>query len=551
MMVRDSGDHLHFHVNDVPHFSAILLFGLQQMLVCISALLVTPYLLSNMLCAGVETIAIRVQLIAATFVTTGIATILQTTFGLRLAILHGPSFAFLPALHTFEEMYPCTPDTDTNLWREKMQLISGSLFIAVLIMPFMGLTGLVGKISKHIGPITIVPMLVLLCIGTVPDIQEKVSLHWISIVEILLLIIFVILLEKQKVPIPVFSFQKKSFSYTKLRVFSQFPYLLGITLAWFLCFLVTVTNIEPIGSPARTDLNESTFVFHNTPWIQIQYPFQFGLPKFSAPLIIAFTASTVAVMIESVGNYGICAQISQQGSPPSSSINRAFVIEGIGSMLAALMGCGTGVTTYSENIAIMQVTKVTSRITMQCAGLLLIIIGVFSKFAAFLAMIPEAIIGGVLAAGMSMICGVAFANLQNVDLKLSRNLTIVGISIILGCTIPAHFEKHPLDTGHKTMDDVFGTLLKMRMLVGGLIAFCLDVIARGATRTQRGLEGKREQKEVAVERDGFALSSFANQTILKIPSITKLPVVPSKDSIRRIEDLRMKAEIGKTVDEKF
>uniref|UniRef100_A0A1I7UNL8 Solute carrier family 23 member 2 n=1 Tax=Caenorhabditis tropicalis TaxID=1561998 RepID=A0A1I7UNL8_9PELO len=478
------------------------------MLVCISALLVTPYLLSNMLCAGAETIAIRVQLIAATFITTGIATILQSTFGLRLAILHGPSFAFLPALHTFEDMYPCSPDTDTSLWKEKMQLISGSLFIAVLIMPLMGITGLVGKISKHIGPITIVPMLVLLCIGTVPDIQEKVSLHWISIVEILLLIVFVILLEDFEVPIPVFSFKKRHVSFTKLRIFSQFPYLLGISVAWFLCWLVTVTNIEPIGSPARTDLNASVFVFENTPWIHIQYPFQFGFPQLSAPLIIAFTASTVAVMIESVGNYGICAQISQQGTPPSSSINRAFVIEGIGSMLAALMGCGTGVTTYSENIALMQVTKVTSRITMQCAGLLLIIIGVFSKFAAFLAMIPEAIIGGVLATGMSMICGVAFANLQNVDLRLSRNLTIVGISIILGCTIPTHFEKNPLNTGNKTIDESVGTLLKMRMLVGGIIAFLLDVIACGATRKQRGLKGKmKEKEEISVERDGFALSS--------------------------------------------
>ncbi|UMM30302.1 hypothetical protein L5515_012239 [Caenorhabditis briggsae] len=541
-MVSES---IHFHVNDVPHFTEIILFGLQQMLVCISALLVTPYLLSNMLCAGTETIAIRVQLIAATFVTTGIATILQTTFGLRLAILHGPSFAFLPALHAFEELYPCTSETDTNLWKEKMQLISGSLFLAVLIMPIMGVTGLVGKISKHIGPITIVPMLVLLCIGTVPDIQEKVSLHWISIVEILLLIVFVVLLEDLEVPIPGYSFSEKKFIYTRLRMFSQFPYLLGICIAWFLCFLLTITNLEPSGSPARTDLNESVFVFDQTPWIQVQYPLQFGFPKFSFQLIIAFTASTVVVMIESVGNYGICAQISQQGSPPSSSINRAFVVEGVGSMLAALMGCGTGVTTYSENIAIMQVTKVTSRITMQCAGVFLILMGVVSKVAAFLAMIPEAIIGGVLAAGMSMVCGVAFANLQNVDLRLSRNITIVGLSIILGCTIPAHFEKNPLDTGHKTMDDVLGTLLKMRMLVGGLIAFCLDLMARGATRGQRGLEERIEQRDLAIERDGFAFSRFANQTILKISSITKLPVMPSERSIRQVEELRSNGEKSK------
>ncbi|KAF1758540.1 hypothetical protein GCK72_014999 [Caenorhabditis remanei] len=188
---------------------------------------------------------------------------------------------------------------------------------------------------------------------------------------------------------------------------------------------------------------------------------------------------------------------------------------------------------------------------MQCAGLLLILIGVFSKAAAFLAMIPEAIIGGVLAAGMSMICGVAFANLQTVDLRLSRNLTIVGLSIVLGCTIPVHFEKHGFHTGHKTMDDVLGTLLKMRMLVGGLIAFCLDVMARGATRKQRGLEGRMEREAVAVERDGFAFSSWANQTILKIPSITRLPVVPSEKKIRRVEEMRAKRVKENVLEDKF
>ncbi|CAB05274.2 Solute carrier family 23 member 2 [Caenorhabditis elegans] len=538
-MSKNSGD-LHFHVNDVPHKSAIFFFGLQQMLVCISALLVTPYFVSNLLCAGAETTEVRVQLIAATFISSGIATILQTTFGLRLAILHGPSFAFFPALHTFGDVYPCNSDTDTTQWKEKLQMISGSLFVAVLIMPFLGITGMVGRIAKHIGPITIVPMLMLLCIGTVQDIEQKVSHHWISIVEILLLIIFVVLLEEFEVPMPAFSMEKKAFYTAKMKIFSQFPYLLGIMIAWFVCWILTITDLEPYGCSARTDRNESLFVLENTPWIQIQYPLQYGLPKLSAPLIIAFSASMLAATIESIGNYGICARICQQGSPPSSSMNRAFVVEGFGSMLAALMGVGTGVTTYSENIAIMQVTKVTSRITMQCAGVILILMGIFSKFAAFLAMIPEAIIGGVLTAGMSMICGVAFSNLQSVDLRLSRNLTIIGLSIILGCTIPAHFEKSPLHSGNKTIDDIFGTLLKMRMLVGGLIAFCLDIIASGATRKQRGFEDKLEKIEISVEKNGFALSSFANQTILKIPSLTKLPIVPSEKSIRRIEELRMK-----------
>ncbi|KHJ84398.1 hypothetical protein OESDEN_15890 [Oesophagostomum dentatum] len=56
------------------------------MLISMSALLVVPFLQSNVVCAGSATIALRVQLIAASFFISGIATILQTTFGLRSGI---------------------------------------------------------------------------------------------------------------------------------------------------------------------------------------------------------------------------------------------------------------------------------------------------------------------------------------------------------------------------------------------------------------------------------------------------------------------------------
>lgn len=90
-------------------------------------------------------------------------------------------------------------------------------------MPFLGLTGMVGRMAKHIGPITIVPMLILLCIGVIPDIEHKVSLHWISIIEILILIAFVVLLEEYEVPIPAFSMEQKKFNTMKIKLFSQFP----------------------------------------------------------------------------------------------------------------------------------------------------------------------------------------------------------------------------------------------------------------------------------------------------------------------------------------
>ncbi|CAB3409965.1 unnamed protein product [Caenorhabditis bovis] len=529
---------LYFHVNDIPDIFSILLFGFQQMMICLSALLVVPYYVSTMVCAGDQAIELRVQLISATFFTSGIATILQTTFGMRLSILHGPSFAFLPALHTFQNNFPCNADTDPEMWKVKMQLISGSCIVAVLLMPLLGLTGLIGAFSRYIGPITIVPIMLLLTIGTVPDIEEKMGLHWISILEFLILILFVVILEEWEVPIPAFSFKRRRFYIARQKILSQFPYLIGISIAWFICFIMTVANWTPVNSPARTDHNDSLHVLETTPWFQIPMPGRYGAPKFNLALVFGFLASCVAAMIESIGDYNLCAKISCQDRPPPSNINRAFVVEGIGCILAALMGVGTGITTYAENIAIMSVTKVASRVTMQVAGLLLITTAVISKFAAFLAMIPEAIIGGVLAIGVCMINGVTLSNLQSVDLRISRNLTIMGVAVIMGCTVPMHFEKHPLRTGITIVDDVFGTLLTIRMLIGGVIAFVLDNVTPGATREQRGFPTEECSDLTPIHHNGYVFSSSVNRFFLKYNWLTHLPVVPSKSEISITEDQR-------------
>ena len=42
-------------------------------------------------------------------------------------------------------------------------------------------------------------------------------------------------------------------------------------------------------------------------------------------------------------------------------INRGITIEGFGVLLAGLFGTGTGITSFSENIAIVGITRVASR----------------------------------------------------------------------------------------------------------------------------------------------------------------------------------------------
>lgn len=86
-----------------------------------------------------------------------------------------------------------------------------------------------------------------------------------------------------------------------------------------------------------------------------------------------------------------------------------------------------------------------------------------------------------------LVCSVSFSNLQPVDLKISRNLTILGLAVIMGITIPEYIEANHIDIGVKPLNEMLNILLTTRMFVGGFIAFLLDNISGGATPNQRGL----------------------------------------------------------------
>ncbi|TMS38496.1 hypothetical protein L596_005211 [Steinernema carpocapsae] len=526
---------LQYRANEVPRASKAVLLGLQQMMVCVSGLLVAPYIISEKVCAGQAELGLRATLISTTFVASGVATIIQSTFGLRLAVLQGPSLAFFPPLiaYFYEHSKDCKATVHDFVpeeeWLPRIQTIVGCLVSASSLLVFVGMTGMVGAISKNLGPVTIAPVVLLLCLSNVPLVVEKAKLHWISIAEYLFLMVFVLYLSEWQVPLP--TIKNRGLGVVRVRLFGEFPYLMSMFLAWSICFFMTVTGIESYGGAARTDNNDTLAVLYDAPWVYVPYPGQFGMPKFDFGLFLGFFASCLCCLFESLGNYEIAAKVSEENTPDSATANRAIIAEGLGCAIAGSMGVGVGVTTYSENIAVLKITRVASRVTLQLAGVFLIVLGLFTKFGAAISTLPPAMIGGILGMGVSMIAGVALSNLQYIDLKLSRNVTIVGVAVISGLGISKYFAENPLRTGLDDFDRVFNLLIQIQMFVGGSIAFFLDNTVGGASRRQRGLRDKTKPESfpdsITRERDGYAFPDCINRFLLKVPILTRLPFIPS------------------------
>lgn len=107
------------------------------------------------------------------------------------------------------------------------------------------------------------------------------------------------------------------------------------------------------------------------------------------------------------------------------------------------MGPGVGITTHAENVGVIGLTRVASRITMVFGGCVLVAFGLCTKLGALLSTIPDPMVGVVLATSMAMVTGVAIANVQSVDLRVTRNAAILGIAIVAGVCVPMYQQRHP------------------------------------------------------------------------------------------------------------
>ena len=157
---------------------------------------------------------------------------------------------------------------------------------------------------------------------------------------------------------------------------------------------------------------------------------QWGWPTVSFAPVIGMMAAVLATTIESIGDYYFCAKLVGARSPPTHAMNRGIGTEGFGSFLAGLWGSGNASTSYSGNIVIMGITRVGSRRVIQAAGLMMIFFGLLAKFGAVFITIPEPIVGGVFCIIFPVITAAGLSNVQFIDLNSSRNMFVLGFSIL-------------------------------------------------------------------------------------------------------------------------
>ena len=449
-----------YGIEDRPPFFESLGLGFQHYLTMFGSTVAIPLLLAPAL--GMQDDAVALGLLISTmFFVSGITTLLQTTIGNRLPLVQGGSFSLLAPALTLCGMAALA---DSG-WEVRLRHVQGAIIAGSAVEMLIGYSGLVGKLLRFVGPVTIAPTIALIGLALFKFGAPVAGLHWpIGGSTIVLIILF------------------SQYMRGTHRAFELFPIMIGILLAWGITWILTWAGTFAAGHPAHV----SAASVRAAPWFRVPYPFQWGLPIFGAAGIVGMLAGYLASVIESVGDYYACARLAGAPVPTPRMINRGIGTEGLGCLVAGIFGTGNGTTSYSENIGAIGLTRVGSRRVVQVGAVLMLVLATFGKFGALFTTIPQPIVGGMYCAMFGMICAVGLSNLQLVDLNSARNLFILGFAFFMGLSVPEYFSQSPLALEPRWIADVVNTLGRTGMAVGAVCALVLDNTIPG-TPQERGV----------------------------------------------------------------
>ncbi len=449
-----------YGLDEVPKpFLRSLGLGVQHVLTMFGATVAVPLILGQALQMSANQTAI---LVSACMLAAGISTLIQVNFGSKLPIVQGTSFSFLGPFFAIIAA--------TGGGALSMQYIAGAIMSGAIVEMLVGYSGLIGTLRRFISPVVIGPTIALIGLALFEVGAPMAGQNWyLAGIVIVCAFLFSLVLAPRN------------------NFFRLFPILLAIVVAYVVALLGSVSGIIAPGTPGYVSFEAVA----SSAWIRnpVTVVFPWGMPKFSLAFFLATLAGFLASMIESFGDYHSICAAAGVADPTEKQINRGIGAEGIGCFVAGLVG-GFSNTSYTENIGLVGLTRVASRYVVNVAAVVLILLGLFSKFGAIVATIPGPIVGGVYCTLFGLIASVGISNLMRADMSSQRNQMIVGFTMFMGLSLPAYFKGVEVTIpGAQWLGDIIKTIGSTGMAVAAIFGLLLDNLIPG-TPEERGLTGR-------------------------------------------------------------
>lgn len=119
--------------------------------------------------------------------------------------------------------------------------------------------------------------------------------------------------------------------------------------------------------------------------------------KVYGPAVLPMLALYIVLMMEAIGDITATSDVSRlevEGPLYESRIQGGVLADGFNGLLSCLMTC-TPMSTFAQNNGVISITKCANRMAGYWCCFFLIVMGIFSKFAAALVAIPKPVLGGM------------------------------------------------------------------------------------------------------------------------------------------------------------
>ena len=461
--------------------------GLQHVLVMYAGAIAVPLIVGRALKLSPEQVAL---LISADLFACGIVTLIQSLgftrwFGIKLPVMMGVTFAAVGPMVAFANAVPGVDGA-----RAIFGAIIGAGIVSMLIAPIVSkllrffppvVTGtiiaIIGISLMRVGvgwavggpaflaQRTDVPKLVAMVdsakaaataatasaasgvaaaeikLGPIPLVDNPGYGALDNLAIAALVLVFILLLVK----------------YTKGFI-ANISVLLGIVAGCAVAFAMGKMNFDKVGKAH---------------WFDVVTPFAFGMPTFDAVMILTMVLVMIVVMIESTGMFLALSDITgKKISQPE--LAAGLRTDGLGTLIGGIFNTFP-YTSFSQNVGLVGVTGVKSRWVCVAGGIIMIVLGMLPKMAAFVEAIPQFVLGGAGLVMFGMVAATGIRILSTVDYKGNRNnLYIVALAIGFGL-IPLVAPRWTQQMAHS-----LHPLLESGILLTAVAAVVLNVFFNGA-----------------------------------------------------------------------
>lgn len=434
-------------VDEMLPLGQLFTYGLQHVLAMYAGAVAVPLIVANALGLSKEQL---IYLINADLFTCGLATLIQTlgfwNMGIRIPVIQGVTFAAVTPMIIIGKTHGLTG-------------IYGAVIVAGIVTYLMSpyFSRLIrffppvvtGTIITVIG-VTLMPVAVRWAAGGNPAAKDFAAFPYICMALLTLVIVL--------------------FFYRKFTGFlSNIAVLLGLICGTVIAYFFGMVNFSQVSTAA---------------WLGVTTPFAFGMPTFDLASIAAMVLVMLVVMTETTGD---CIAIGEIIDKPvtQQDLTRGLRADGFSTILGGVLN-SFPYTAFAQNVGLVGLTRVKSRFVVAAAGAILVVLGLFPKFAAVIAAIPNPVLGGAGIAMFGMVAASGIKTLSKVPFDGTHNIMVVAISLGVGMitlAVPNFYHNFP---------SWAQVILHSGITAGSVTAIILNAVLNGTDKPAEAAIGKQE-----------------------------------------------------------